>query len=788
MFVKSKEAELGVIAKKTGDLTDAFINRDLEELASALETDELDDTIEGEESGVNPIPMIRFADDWRYFPTAMVHTSTKNKSFVELAGLYRKMGVKNYYFMLALMQPELEHVDPHDPNLDLDTKVKIAMECKYNPWYYFREVVRIPPSAGNIPDKFRANRGNIALIWLFFSNVDVGLIQPRQTGKSVSTDCLMIYLLFIGLNNTTISLITKDDKLRTANIERLKKIRDLLPKYLVYPDKLDANNQQELTYKKLGNKYITSVAQNSETAANNVARGNTVPITQCDEGPFTTYIDVTLPAALAAGTAARNESKRTGQPYGNIFTTTAGKKDDRSGRFMYEMFQRAAPWSEAFMDIPSKARLHLVVKNSCRKLSESDNAPKRTMVNCTFSHRQLGFSDAWLKDAISNAGGTPEQINRDFFNVWSSGSQGSPLSIQLLEIIQKSEQSPKHTEITKDCYAFRWYIPESLVYNTMHQGHFVIGMDTSDAIGRDEIAMLVMDVRDMSTVGAGSFNETNLITFADFLADFMTRYRNTTLVIERKSSAPAILGKLLLMLPQRGIDPFKRIYNKIVDEQHDRREDFKAIMVDLCRRSTYFHDRYIREFGFVTTGNSREHLYSRILQNAAKKAGHLVRDKQLSEQIRSLVVKKGRIDHETSGHDDMVMSWLLAAWFIMEGKHLDFYGIDTLSVMALVGDASKPMTEEDVRKKREQTKLREELEMMAGQIKSITDDFTLMRYENRIKVLTSQINTEEELVMNTLTNLVESIKQKRQLRSRMGGINRMGGGRGGYNPWNSRAA
>jgi hypothetical protein len=279
-----------------------------------------------------------------------------------------------------------------------------------------------------------------------------------------------------------------------------------------------------------------------------------------------------------------------------------------------------------------------------------------------------------------------------------------------------------------------------------------------------------------------------MITFADFLADFMTRYRNTTLVIERKSSAPAILGKLLLMLPQRGIDPFKRIYNKIVDEQHDRREDFKAIMVDLCRRSTYFHDRYIREFGFVTTGNSREHLYSRILQNAAKKAGHLVRDKQLSEQIRSLVVKKGRIDHETSGHDDMVMSWLLAAWFIMEGKHLDFYGIDTLSVMALVGDASKPMTEEDIRKKREQTKLREELEMMASQIKSITDDFTLMRYENRIKVLTSQINTEEELVMNTLTNLVESIKQKRQLRSRMGGINRMGGGRGGYNPWNSRAA
>lgn len=787
---KTLPADRDFAARNTGDLTDMFLNG-LEALPELSHEDLASAEEEVEES--NNIPMIRYLEDWQYFPTAMVHTSTRNRSFVDLAAKYRKMGVKNYYFMLALLQPELENVDPHDPNLDFETKTKIAMECKYNPWYYFREVARIPPSAGNIPVAFRANRGNISLLWLFFSNVDTGLIQPRQTGKSVSTDCLMIYLMFVALNNTTISLITKDDRLRTANIERLKKIRDLLPKYMVYPDKMDANNQHELTYKKLGNKYITSVAQTSETAANNVARGNTVPITHGDEGPFTAYIDVTLPAALAAGTAARNESKRNGQPYGNIFTTTAGKKDDRSGKFMYEMFQRAAPWTESFFDAGSKKRLHLIVRKSCRKLHSEDNAPKRTMVNCTFSHIQLGFTDAWLKEAIANSGGTPEQINRDFFNVWSSGSQGSPLSIELLETIRNSEQNPGHTEITRDNFTFRWYCPDYEIVPMMNESHYVIGMDTSDAIGQDDITMVVMDVRDMGVVGAGTFNETNLITFANFIAEFMVRFRNTTLVIERKSSAPAILGKLVLMLPQKGIDPFKRIYNKMVENQHDRREEFKVAMTDMSRRSTFFYDRYIKEFGFVTTGQSREHLYSHVLQNVAKKAGHLVRDKMLSEQIRSLVVRKGRIDHDASGHDDMVISWMLAAWFVMEGRHLDFYGIDTSQVMSLVSDRNRALTPEEMSKRQRQLEIREEIDKVAEQMKRINDDFSLIRYEQKLRVLMNQLEDNEDSDVATLTELIESIKQRRSLRmQKSAGERRLGGSMGQARPsvrrWGSTPA
>ncbi|MBW6072783.1 hypothetical protein KZ856_38085, partial [Pseudomonas aeruginosa] len=108
--------------------------------------------------------LILFRDDWEKFPTAIADTKTSNKTFLKLAALYRdELKIANWKFILALRQPDLQGVDPYDPDLDDATKMKIALECKYNPWYYFREVARVPATSGNVPNPFRANRGNIAL-------------------------------------------------------------------------------------------------------------------------------------------------------------------------------------------------------------------------------------------------------------------------------------------------------------------------------------------------------------------------------------------------------------------------------------------------------------------------------------------------------------------------------------------------------------------------------------------------------------------------------------------------
>ena len=86
--------------------------------------------------------MILFLKDWNRYPKAIVHASTKNKSFLELADVYAAMGVKNNDFHLSLINPDLEHVDPFDPNLDDATIDAIVEEVMMNPWYYYREIDR----------------------------------------------------------------------------------------------------------------------------------------------------------------------------------------------------------------------------------------------------------------------------------------------------------------------------------------------------------------------------------------------------------------------------------------------------------------------------------------------------------------------------------------------------------------------------------------------------------------------------------------------------------------------
>lgn len=714
--------------------------------------------------------MILFLQDWARFPNAIIDHKTSNTTFLRQAQVYKSMGIKNHAFMLALLQPELQGVDPYSPHLTQEQKIKIGLECKYNPWYFFREVVRLPPNGGPRPVPFRANRGNLALIWSFMSNIDTALIQPRQTGKSASTDCLMVWVQYIGTTNTKTMLLTKDDTLRQANIERLKNIRDLLPPYLVNITSADSDNQKELTCKALGNSYVTGVSQNSENSANNLGRGLTAPVLQCDEGPFINFIGVTLPAALAAGTAARDEAKRNGQPYGNIFTTTAGKKDDRDGRFMYEMIHSGAIWNEIFFDALDKEELRLLVKQNC--------SGRKTIINITMSHKQLGYTDQWLYEKIAEANASGEAAERDFLNVWTSGTQRSPLSVALNEAIRNSEAEVEWSEISRDGYILRWYLPEEEIAEAMETGHYVIGLDMSEAVGRDSIALVMVDIRTGGVVAAGTYNETNLIRFANYLTSLLVKYRNTTLVIERKSTAITMIDALMISLPKVGIDPFRRLYNKIVDEQNESPDEYREICRHHDMRSEAFYDKRKNTFGFNTNAASRMLLYSTVLQNAAKKSGFLVKDKVLSAEIRGLVEKKGRIDHNESGHDDMVIAWLMTHWFLTHARHLQHYGIPVGNVMSQASEMGREMSEAEIEERAAQQAILDEIDDTLDLLKETSDELMIMRYEHRLRVLTGRVQVGEAEEANSLDALIQSAAEERQKRLRIKSQQQRSGGHG----------
>jgi hypothetical protein len=606
----------------------------------------------------------------------------------------------------------------------------------------------------------------MALFWLFWNHITTMLIQIRQTGKSFSTDNLMTYLLNVRCKKTDINLLTKDDTLRSANLERLKKIEMELPFYLKQRTRNDVGNTEKITVKALGNSYTGLVPNPSPKLALNVGRGLTSPIFQSDETAFFRNIAISLPAALAAGVAKRDIAKRNGDPYGIILTTTAGKKDDPDGSYAHNLMMDSAIWTEMFFDALNEANLHEIV----RKASPGDEL----RVNCTFNHRQLGYTDAWLRDAIKTVGAKGEDAERDFLNHWTSGSISSPLTTELNNDIRDSQQGDYYTAIARaNAYTTRWYYAEQSIPSMMQEPH-TMAVDTSDAVGKDDIGLHVRNVRTGETAAAGNYNETNLITFAEWLCDWLERYPNLTLVVERRSSGATILDYLLLMLPRRGIDPFKRIYNKIVQEPELYPEAWKEIQISLPMRREDIYVRLKKFFGFATSAagaTSRTELYSTTLQQTAKLTGKLTRDKKVIEQILGLEVRNGRIDHGAGKHDDMVISWLLSSWILLSGRNLHHYGIQARDI--LVNNAQHQVDNDPVSKYKrlEQDYYRQQVDIITEQIRQERDDYAVEMLENKLRSAVARLNNDDrqhQSVDEMINNLREGRKLARRLKGNGG--------------------
>ena len=716
--------------------------------------------------------MVLYLEDWLRYPSAKPNYDTKNESYLKLAGTYYAMGVKNYAFMLALHDQSLKDVDPFSPFLTELEMVKIGIECKINPWYYFREIAKVPARSGSDAVPLLANRGNIALYWCFFNHVMTYLVQIRQTGKSISTDVLDSYLLNIRCRGTTINLLTKDDALRSENIQRLKDIIDEMPFYLKQRSKKDLDNTELINISSLGNWYKAHLPQKAKKFALNTGRGMSSPIFRVDEGPFQANIEISLPAALAAGVAMRNKARANNEPYGTTLTTTAGKKDDPDGRYFYQQICAAAEWTEKFFDAKDATELEVMIRAVSRGLKEKMRVGDEVIrgefaVNITMNHRQLGYDDAWLLTALEETKSVGDAADRDFFNRWTSGSLSSPLSIQQMEIIRGSQKEPLYVE---DCkigsfrVPCRWYIPKDSIDMYMAKNSSILSADTSDGAGGDDISLSLPDVKTGMLIAYFNVKQVNLLAFSEWVCErWIIQCPNVTLIPERRSSAIALIDHLLLILPDRGIDPFKRIFNRIVNDPDENKTAYEEIKLPLSRRPHDIYVRYKKAFGWATSGGgmtSRSDLYSTTLISAARNCGHMVNDKTTIDQILSLETRNGRVDHAPGEHDDAVIGWLLGHWMLTKAKNLLHYGIQVTDILSRNRGGSENggvITKEQ----REQIFYRDKIKELLGKLEQEQSEIISMKIENELRFYNSKLIIEENEVLS-LDELISKTKETKK--------------------------
>lgn len=563
------------------------------------------------------------------------------------------------------------------------------------------------------------------------------LVQPRQTGKSFGAYALERYLLNIGCTDTDINHFTKDDKLKVETITKIKAFNKELPPYLRMVSKGDSRNKESVDVVAINNKLLTHIMQPSTVSAINLGRGLSSPIMFFDEVGYFVNIFLTLPAALKATGAMVDIAKETGSPYGTVLMSTAAYLNTKHGEYAHSLFTAGLPFTEKLFDCKDIHELHKLISNNSRTLS--NGKAKIKLVSVEFNHRQLGYTDNWLLDKMSNSLSDGENAETDYLNIWVTGTDTSPIRSELLQVMKDSVKEPSYVEITDSGFIIRWYVTEEEVKYIKSNKFVIVALDPSDAAGKDDMALVIRDVVSGKTLGVGVFNEVNIITFVEWLAELAIELVYSLFIIERRSTGSTIIDYLLKYLPTKGIDPFKKLFNWIIDEKDVYPKLFEDFNVPLNRRHSGSFEKYKNKFGYATSSGgkaSRDNLYGKSLLPSVKYTGHVTHDKELVGQVSSLVIKNGRIDHIAGGNDDLVIAWLLSYWVLVYGRNLEYYGIKTRSIMSVVVSR----LEENINSNDEESELyRAEQEDLKRRIEDFMDILSKEKNDNKAFILINKI-------------------------------------------------
>ena len=262
-------------------------------------------------------------------------TKTPNKSFLKVATDLKKLGIKNYYFMLEIYDISLINVDPYacdektgKSTLTKDQISRIMIECTKNPWYYLREICRIPESGMKNGVPYKANRGNIAQTWCLLQGFDSWLCLPRQQGKTVSALAIQTWAYSFGTTNSNFIFINKDGENAKENLRRVSAQIELLPEYLQFESIMDddgktvkaTKNATRLWHPITHNSITVKAKATSRSSALSIARGLTAPILHFDEPEFTHEIKTIVENSVSTYKTAAEKSAKNHTLYGRIFT------------------------------------------------------------------------------------------------------------------------------------------------------------------------------------------------------------------------------------------------------------------------------------------------------------------------------------------------------------------------------------------------------------------------------------------------------------------------------------
>jgi len=603
---------------------------------------------------------------------------TNNKSFILTCQELKALGIKNWYFPLEIRYPQLgvQDLDPYSPDLTPEEIGKITIECKQNPWYFFREVAMVPVrGVGKLPPIL--SRASAALLWCFMHSIDAILCQPRQTHKTTWATILMEYMFLFEYQNCDIPYLHLTEKRCVDNAEMLRDYITSLPHYLnPWYGRKHLPGTKSLKYDQHGTSIAIVSVADSESKARDKLRGFTLFGGLWDEWEYLPYVGNIMSGGAPAMISAKENARKMGIRTCMVYISTPGDLETQTGKEAQRIIDATPRFSEQFYDLTDQQ----VRETFGGMMTLSDDGQSKnpvTRLYIEFNWKQLRKTEAWLQEQYESAMQNQDisEYRRGILLDRYRGSDTAIFRQEDIDYITQHVRQPDYEIMLLNKYVMYVYKHNvSEVDLTSDYPFFdinipyLIGMDISGGMGgnADNTVLLVVHPYTLEVV-----------------AEIVSPYLGCSLDLMR------IISIVAKMLPRAVFCPEtnsmgKALLDWVQDSEleyrfyHDPQLDItKNVMVKTVDTSVKMkHKAQMKKYiGTYVTTKVRSDMMN-LLKRYVHDYRHLITSRALVKDITNLTIMGGKIQADKGEHDDVVMAYCHVLYVLTYGYDLTRFGLD----------------------------------------------------------------------------------------------------------------
>lgn len=583
---------------------------------------------------------------------------TSNVSFIAMASILRRKQVNgkkisNYNFFLKLYDEDLIGVDPYDPDLSPQMKIKVLCETRRNFWYFLREVMRIPEPGG--ATRFKLHRGNLAAAWACLMNIPTYLVLPRQHGKTWVVEAYALWVFNFSSDYTNMLFMNKSLRDSELNLQRLKDARELLPDYMRIDKVVNENGElkdarSSVTRMKnaVHNQIDVKASARNPISADELGRGMTVAWVWIDEIAFVQFNRIIYAAMAPAWSKAAEIAISKGRPIGKILTTTPSDLSTDMGMFAYELRENAAWFDESLYDLDASELSEFMEKRS-----------QNGYLYIEFQYYQLDHKDpdGWFKEMCKQLLFDWAKIRREVLLQWNNAATNSPFDEADLRDLHSMiiKESDSDSIVINKYYRLNVYRP----LNPANK--YLIGVDVAKGRGAeaDRTSITVVDAK---TLKLHAIFKSSVIQYKEtyrFLHTLVYNYLpDVVLIVENNIDTliEYIKNSTMKHLLYYEVDKstIKEKRESMIKKGRSASSIIYGINTNTQTRAKYF------DILFEQVTNDKDKLCCR----------------ELVEEIETLEYKSStRIEAVSGKHDDVVISYLLTQYVAQYGTNKPRFGI-----------------------------------------------------------------------------------------------------------------